>query len=215
MNDTFIQKARQQLVEILRSKGITDASVLTAINKLPRHLFVEPAMAHKAYDDTALPIGMNQTISQPYTVAYMTEQLHVKAGMKVLEIGTGSGYQAAVLATMGARVFTIERHHELHLKSRQLLESMNYQVVFRFGDGTLGWSQYAPYDGIIVTAGGPTVPPTLKKQLSLGGRMVIPIGDEKIQRLEIITRTGDETFDTATKDGFKFVPLIGHSGWKG
>lgn len=213
MNEFFFQKARLALVEQLKKKGIFQSEVLDAISKVPRHQFVESALAHRAYEDTALPIGQKQTISQPYTVAVMTQELGVSSGQKVLEIGTGSGYQAAILRQMGITVFTIERHEPLLEKAQQVLDSLGFRVAAKCGDGTLGWSQFAPYDGIICTAGGPIVPPNLLNQLKIGGKLVIPVGDDKTQSLHVITREGEEQFSKKEVDGFKFVPLIGKNGW--
>ncbi len=203
---------RQDLADGLRQKGIRDERVLHAIATVPRDRFVTDVFKPRAYDDTALPIGNNQTISQPYTVAFMTERLAPASGKKVLEIGTGSGYQAAVLAELGCRVFTIERHPDLHLTARKLLEALGYRVATLCGDGTVGWSEFAPYDGIIVTAAAPEVPDALLQQLAEGGRLVIPVGGQSMQSLRIITRRGD-VFNEEVEDGFKFVPLIGKKGW--
>ncbi|HAV22363.1 MAG: protein-L-isoaspartate O-methyltransferase [Ignavibacteria bacterium RIFCSPLOWO2_12_FULL_56_21] len=204
---------RKDLIETLRSKGIRNERVLKALGKVERQLFVLPPFARKAYEDTALPIASGQTISQPYTVAFMTEQLDPKSDGKILEIGTGSGYQAAVLAELGCRVFTIERHMELHLQSRKLLEQLGYRVASKCGDGTVGWTEFSPYDGIIVTAAAPQVPDPLISQLADGGRLVIPVGDTETQDLRVITKTG-ETLEQRDVHGFKFVPLIGKMGWE-
>ena len=201
-------------MELLKRKGISDGLVLDAISKVPRHRFVESSLAHRAYEDVALPIGNKQTISQPYTVAFMTQSLHVSSGQKVLEIGTGSGYQAAVLKQMGVIVFSIERHQDLLEKARHTLELLGYGIAVKCGDGTLGWSQYGPYDGIICTAGSPGVPPSLLKQLKVGARLVIPVGDGEGQSLRIVRRDGEDDFTTEEIAGFKFVPLIGRDGWK-
>lgn len=203
---------RHDMVQLLIDRGIRDKRVLDAMNNVPRHLFVKEAFLNRAYDDCALPIGYSQTISQPYTVAFMTEALNVKEGDKILEIGTGSGYQAAVLAEMGARVFTIERNPHLLQEARERLESLGYRVAAKVGDGTLGWSEFSPYDGIIVTAGAPTIPQPLLDQLAKGGRLVIPIGGLEEQRLHIIEKHNDE-FTSREIHGFKFVPLIGKRGW--
>ena len=201
------------MIALLRDRGITDERVIRAMRIIERHLFVQSALIPKSYDDCALPIGCAQTISQPYTVALMTQSLNIQKGQKVLEIGTGSGYQAAVLAEMGARVFTIERLFDLHECAKKTLAKLNYHVASKVGDGTIGWNEYAPFDGIIVTAGAPTIPDALKKQLAPdGGRLVIPVGDLDTQRLAIITRNGD-VFTTEAINGFKFVPLIGKQGW--
>lgn len=207
------EEERRELVESLCQRGITDERVLAAIGRVERELFVDEPFVNRAYEDCALPICCSQTISQPYTVAFMTQCLNVKEGEKILEVGTGSGYQAAILVELGARVFSIERHHELVEKARKLFDRFGYRVATKVGDGTVGWSEFALYDGIIVTAGAPSIPEPLLKQLSDGGRLVIPIGDLEIQRLHVIKRNGDK-FDRKEIYGFKFVPLIGKKGWK-
>ncbi len=207
------EEERKELVEALRQRGIIDQRVLAAMAKVERHLFVDEPFVSRAYEDCALPICCSQTISQPYTVAFMTQCLNVNEGEKILEVGTGSGYQAAILVELGARVFSIERIGELLEKARKLLDRLGYRVATKVGDGTVGWSEFAPYDGVIVTAGAPSIPDPLVKQLSEGGRLVIPIGDLEIQRLHVIRRSGDR-FDTKEIYGFKFVPLIGKKGWK-
>lgn len=203
---------RKELIDLLRSKGIKDEKVLHAMMKVERHRFVMPTFINSSYLDQALPIASGQTISQPYTVAFMSQALEVKESAKVLEIGTGSGYQAAVLAEMGCRVFTIERHMPLHLESRKLLQSLGYRIATRSGDGTVGWSEFAPYDGIIVTAAAPSVPDPLLRQLADGGRLVIPVGGPSEQSIRVVTRVGDE-YQQKDVEGFKFVPLIGKMGW--
>jgi protein-L-isoaspartate(D-aspartate) O-methyltransferase len=208
------EKERTEMIELLRQRGIRDESLLKAMQRVEREHFVLPAFVNQAYDDNALPIAHGQTISQPYTVAFQTERLQVRKDSKVLEIGTGSGYQAALLAEMGCRVFTIERHMELHLHSRKLLEKLGYHVAARCGDGTVGWNEYAPYDGIIVTAAAPEVPQPLLDQLANGGHLVIPVGDLDSQSIRVITRV-DENFISVDAYGFKFVPLIGKKGWSG
>jgi protein-L-isoaspartate(D-aspartate) O-methyltransferase len=208
------QEDRDDMIALLRQRGIVDGELLQAMRRVERHKFVLPAFVNRAYDDTALPIASGQTISQPYTVAFMTEKLQVGKNAKVLEIGTGSGYQAAVLAEMGCRVFTIERHMELHLQARRLLEKLGYRVASRCGDGTVGWNEFAPYDGIIATAAAPDVPQPLLDQLADGGRLVIPVGGLDIQSIRIVTRKGD-SFESIDAQGFKFVPLIGKKGWNG
>jgi protein-L-isoaspartate(D-aspartate) O-methyltransferase len=203
---------RKELVEVLRGKGITDETVLTAMSKVERHLFVDPMYVNRAYEDNALPIGSQQTISQPYTVAFMTQALQLTRDMKVLEIGTGSGYQASVIAMMGCRVFTIERHLSLLSSARKIFDAMNLRIAAKGGDGTVGWSEHAPYDAIIVTAGAPNVPDALVHQLKEGGRIAIPVGDRESQQLIIGTKKGS-SLTTVIADGFKFVPLIGKNGW--
>lgn len=206
------EEERNEMVTLLREKGVNDARVLEAMSKVERHQFVLPPFLNRAYEDTALPIAKTQTISQPYTVAYMTQELRVGPDAKILEIGTGSGYQAAILAEMGCRVFTIERIMDLHLHSRNLLEKLGYRVATKCGDGTVGWSEFAPYDGIIVTAAAPDVPDALLRQLADGGHLVIPVGTMDIQSLRIVTKEGPQ-FHIREDKGFKFVPLIGKKGW--
>lgn len=205
---------RKELVEILRSKGISNQRVLDAFLKVERHLFVPDIMKQHAYKDVALPIGLGQTISQPYTVAFMTQEIDPQPKQKILEIGTGSGYQAAILYEMGARVFSIERHNDLYNSAMKMFDKLNLKIAARCSDGTIGWEEFSPYDGIIVTAGGPTVPINLKKQLAVGGRLVIPVGDKQVQTLQIITKISEEEFKTQEVPYFAFVPLIGKEGWK-
>ena len=205
---------RKEMIALLRERGITDQKVLDVMGRLERHLFVKEPFINRSYDDTALPIAKQQTISQPYTVAFMTQELTATTGQKILEIGTGSGYQAAVLSEMGCRVFTIERHMDLFLETRKLFERLGYRIATQCGDGTVGWSEFAPYDGIIVTAAAPDVPDTLLNQLAVGGRLVIPVGDLDMQELRVITKN-EEGFETKEVHGFKFVPLIGKKGWNG
>jgi protein-L-isoaspartate(D-aspartate) O-methyltransferase len=205
---------REEMVAQLRERGITDARLLHAMASVERHLFVPEPFTRKAYEDSALPIGKGQTISQPYTVAFMTQCMGVRAGEKVLEVGTGSGYQAAVLAALGARVFTIERNPELLSAARKILDRTGARVVSKGGDGSIGWPEFAPFGGIIVTAAAPKAPQPLLKQLADGGKLVVPVGSRDIQTLAVITRTG-ETFDCREVESFKFVPLIGKMGWEG
>ena len=204
---------RNEMIELLRSRGIRDERVLRAMSVIDRHLFVQEPFINRAYEDSALPIGSSQTISQPYTVAYMTECLDVREGDKVLEIGTGSGYQVVILAEMGARVFTIERHMSLLTQARKMFDKLGYQIVSKCGDGTIGWKEFAPFDRILVTAGGPEIPKPLLDQLNSGGILVIPIGDLDVQNLHVIKRVNDH-FERRETFGFKFVPLIGKKGWK-
>ena len=208
------ESERKELVTTLRQKGITDPAVLKAIDTVERHLFVSPGMVFHAYKDKALPIGKGQTISQPYTVAYMTQSLKLKPGSKVLEIGTGSGYQAAILHAMKMSVFSIERNFELYEVVVKLLEKLRIRVFVRCGDGSIGWNEFAPYDGIIVTAGSPVVPLSLKKQLAIGGRLIVPVGDRQSQSLHIITRVSETEYATEESPNFGFVPLIGREGWR-
>lgn len=204
---------RNQLVRKLKEKGIADFGVLQAINSIPRHLFVDTALENRAYEDTALPIGNGQTISQPYTVAAQTELLDIRPNDKVLEIGTGSGYQAAVLSHMGARVYSIERHSKLYHTAKEKLAELGFRPQLKCGDGSLGWNAYAPYDGIVVTAGAPVVPDDLIKQLNIGGRLVVPVGDQKTQVMVRITRVSEDSYEEEHLNQFKFVPLIGEKGW--
>ncbi|MFA5832729.1 MAG: protein-L-isoaspartate(D-aspartate) O-methyltransferase [Bacteroidota bacterium] len=203
---------RKELIEVLRGKGITDEIVLEAMSKVERHLFVDQMYINRAYEDNALPIGSQQTISQPYTVAFMTQSLQLTKEMKVLEIGTGSGYQAAVLAAIGCRVFTIERHLSLLNSARKIFDTLNLRIASKGGDGTIGWSEHAPYDAIIVTAGAPKVPESLVNQLKEGGRLAIPVGDRESQELIVGTKIKD-VLEKKIVNGFKFVPLIGKNGW--
>lgn len=209
MNDSFEAKGkRKKLVEELRKKGITDEDVLRAIDRVPRHLFMDAAFFSHAYIDKAFPITSGQTISQPYTVAVQSSLLRVKKRDKILEIGTGSGYQAAVLAEMGARVYTIERFRELFLKSQEILGSLGYSADFFYGDGYAGKPQYGPYDGIIITAAAPEIPEALLPQLKTGGRLVIPIGSTGSQVMTVLERTGPDTFERSEHGNFIFVPML-------
>lgn len=210
----MFEQEREDLVLTLRKRGIKNEKVLAAFLKVERHKFVPEIMKFNAYKDVALPIGQGQTISQPYTVAYMTEALDVLPGQKILEIGTGSGYQAAILCEMGARVFTIERQFDLYNQTLKLFDKLGYKIAARCSDGTIGWNEFAPYDGIIVTAGGPSIPENLKKQLGVNGRMVIPVGDKTTQTMMILTKISDDKFTSKEAPYFAFVPLIGKEGWK-
>jgi len=208
------EKERQELIDIISEKEISDIYVLKAISEVERHKFVPEILLAHAYKDVALPIGYGQTISQPYTVAFMTQSLKVKPNSKILEIGTGSGYQAAILYKMGANVYSIERQFEIYERTRKLLDKLQIRVNTKCGDGTIGWEEFAPYDGILVTAGSPNVPPSLMKQLAVGGKLVIPVGDKVSQRLKIITKVDEDKFETVDIPEFVFVPLIGKEGWK-
>jgi protein-L-isoaspartate(D-aspartate) O-methyltransferase len=207
------QGARKRLVEILSKKGIEDEKVLHAIGKVPRHYFFDETFWNQAYKDIAFPIGAGQTISQPYTVAYQTELLHIQKGDKVLEIGTGCGYQTCVLMEVGAKVFTIERQEKLYERTIQVLPYMGYKPKFFLGDGSIGIAEDAPYDKIIVTAGAPTVPEILLKQLKIGGILVIPVGDEKSQKMVTVLKTAEHDYERHVLDTFRFVPLVGDRAW--
>lgn len=213
-NNPKFKQRRKRLVETLQDKGIQDNRVLEVFGMVPRHVFVDTALQDRAYKDTALPIDKEQTISQPFTVARQTELLEVKPGEKVLEIGTGSGYQAAILSELGAQVFTVERHEELYEKARSTLRELGYSVQCKLGDGTLGWSAYAPYDAIVVTAGAPVVPEDLVDQLNVNGRLVVPIGDEKKQEMIRLIKIRENEIEEEHYNNFKFVPLIGKKGWQ-
>ncbi|MES2386385.1 MAG: protein-L-isoaspartate(D-aspartate) O-methyltransferase [Bacteroidota bacterium] len=212
--DSFTHKGqRRQLVQTLRGKGISNAAVLAAIGTVPRHFFFESAFAQHAYQDKAFPIQRGQTISQPYTVARQTELLEIKAGDRVLEIGTGSGYQASVLLELNVDLYTIEYEELLYSLAKVKLGRMGYKANFFHGDGSKGLPQYGPYKGIIVTAGAPAVPLPLMEQLAPGGKLVIPVGDEKGQEMLRITRHPDGNFSREDFGPFSFVPLRGEKGW--
>jgi protein-L-isoaspartate(D-aspartate) O-methyltransferase len=205
--------ARKKLVEHLKSRGITDLKVLSAIGKIPRHFFFDETFWNQAYKDIAFPIGDGQTISQPYTVAYQTELLHIKKGDKVLEIGTGSGYQTCVLMELGADVYTIERQENIYNHTIKVLPGMGYNANFFFGDGSMGIPAHAPYNKIIVTAGAPFVPEVLLKQLKVGGILVIPVGNEQSQTMVTVIRISETEFEKIELDQFRFVPLVGDQAW--
>jgi len=209
MEDTTkFQGLRRQLKVQLREKGIYNESVLEAIGAVPRHFFMDPGLINFAYEDQAYPIAANQTISQPYTVAFQTELLEVLPKHKILEIGTGSGYQTAVLLHLGAHVYTVERQQELYKKSKLLFSKLRlFPKKMVFGDGYKGWVENAPYDRILVTAGAPEVPKSLLQQLKIGGKLVIPIGDKEQQMIRY-TRTAEKVFDKESYGTFRFVPLL-------
>jgi len=217
MNDTFKHLAlRKKLVEEIKKKGITDRAVLQAIEKVPRHLFLDSTFLQFAYQDTAFQIGEGQTISQPFTVAYQSELLEVKKGDKVLEIGTGSGYQSAVLNAMGVKVYSIERHKNLHDKAKSLLEELGCTNVKCFyGDGYKGLPAFAPFDRIIVTAAAPYIPDELLQQLKLGGIIVIPVGEGTTQVMKKINKTIDNQYITKDYGNFSFVPMLKATDWQG
>ncbi len=207
--DTFKHKGkRQQLAAIVAAKGVKDKKVLEAIKSIPRHLFMDSSFEDHAYQDKAFPIAADQTISQPYTVAFQTELLEIERGNTVLEIGTGSGYQTAVLCELGAKVYSIERQQELYKKTKIFLSKIGYRPKYlSFGDGYKGLPEYAPYDKIIVTAGAPYVPNALLSQLKIGGRLVIPIG-ENVQIMTLFIRKSNKEFDKKEYGDFRFVPLL-------
>lgn len=202
------QGQRKALIRLLIEKGIRDRRVLKAIGSVPRHLFIDSSFEDFAYRDQAFPIAAGQTISQPFTVAFQSEKLGCEPGDKVLEVGTGSGYQAAVLCAMSLKVFSIERQKELFDHSRHLLRQLSYSLELKYGDGYQGLPSQAPFDAIIVTAGAPFVPPALQEQLKPGGRLVIPVGEDK-QRMKVITRLGAREFKTEDHGDFRFVPMLG------
>ena len=209
LKDTFKHKGlRQQLVETIKAKGIKDENVLAAIGRIPRHLFMDSGFLDHAYQDKAFPIAADQTISQPYTVAFQSELLQVKPGDKILEIGTGSGYQTAVLLELGASVFSIERQRELYKKTSNFLPNLGYRPKkLIFGDGYKGLKEEVPFNGIIVTAGAPFVPKPLLSQLAIDGRLVIPVGDE-VQIMTLFIRKGIKEFEKHEFGEFRFVPLL-------
>jgi len=209
VKDTYTHKGmRNRLVETLKAKGIENKNVLEAVNAIPRHLFMDSSFIEHAYVDKAFPIAADQTISQPYTVARQTELLEVAKGDKVLEIGTGSGYQTAVLLEMGIAVFSIERQNELFKKTKRFLPKLGYRPKrLIFGDGYKGLPEEAPYDGIVVTAGAPFVPNPLLAQLKIGGKLVIPVG-ESTQIMTVFTRTSEKEFEKNEYGEFRFVPLL-------
>lgn len=209
----YAQQREEMLDKQLRRRGIADVGVLAAMQKVPRHEFVPPELRGQAYEDIPLPIGSGQTISQPYIVAAMTAALRVQPGDRVLEIGTGCGYQAAVLSVLAREVFSIERRPELASSASQRLEQLGFSNVHvHCGDGSVGLPELAPFDDILVAAAAPAVPKPLLEQLAQGGRMIIPIGDADSQDLQLIERHG-ETFPSRLLEGCRFVPLVGHHGW--
>ena len=213
--DNEYQSLRQQMVETLVDRGIRDSKVLAAFRKVPRHLFLDEALWPQAYSDYPLPIGEKQTISQPYIVALMTEALGLTGTEKVLEIGTGSGYQTAILAEIADSVYTIERLPDLAKRARKTLDQLKYtNVIIRIGDGTGGWRDESPFGGIIVTAAAPEAPDPLLQQLEIGGRLVIPIGNEQFQDLLVYFKEGEDRYREENLGGCRFVKLIGEHAWK-
>jgi protein-L-isoaspartate(D-aspartate) O-methyltransferase len=209
MKDDFKQQGRRkQLIETVKEKGVSDEKVLTGLNKIPRHLFMDSSFEDHAYQDKAFPIAAGQTISQPFTVAFQTQLLEVKPGDKILEVGTGSGYQTALLCELKAKVYSIERQLELYKKTKLFLDKIGYRPKhLAYGDGYKGIPSYAPFDKIIVTAGAPEIPKKLLAQLKINGKMVIPLGEEN-QIITLITRTGEKKFEQKEFGGFRFVPLL-------
>jgi protein-L-isoaspartate(D-aspartate) O-methyltransferase len=209
------QRQRQEMVKNqIEARGITDEKVLAALRKVPRHLFVSEALRDQAYGDFPLPIGEQQTISQPYIVAEMTQALQVSAEDRVLEIGTGSGYQAAILSEIAYRVYTIERIHSLYISTRKLFDKLRYfNIVTKYSDGTTGWAGESPFDAIIVTAGAPEIPNTLVSQLSVGGRLVIPVGNHFSQSLMKLVKD-EQGIHSKNLGGCRFVKLVGEHGWR-
>ncbi|MBO4740096.1 MAG: protein-L-isoaspartate(D-aspartate) O-methyltransferase [Bacteroidales bacterium] len=208
IEDTFRHKGlRERLCEELRAKGITDNAVLEAVKKVPRHFFIDSSMDSLAYEDRALPIACGQTISHPHTVAFQTQLLGVKRNDKILEIGTGSGYQACILAAMGARVLTIERHNELYLRAQQPIAQLKYFVRTFLGDGYMGLPTAAPFDKILITCGAPIIPPALLAQLKTGGVMVIPVGNDDYE-MRRITKISDSEIKEEAFGNFSFVPML-------
>jgi len=209
MTDTFKHKGmRKRLVEEIKAKGITDEAVLKAIGKIPRHVFMDSSFENFAYQDVPFPIGSGQTISQPYTVGFQSQLLKIKKGDKVLEVGTGSGYQAIVLVELGAKVFSIERQRALFDRTRKLMTELGYMAKLFYGDGYKGLPSYAPFDKVIVTAGAPEIPKELLKQLKVGGVMIIPVGGDQGQVMHSITRISETDFEQKTHGDFAFVPML-------
>ncbi len=209
MQDLFKHKGlRKKLAEGIRRKGIHDEKVISAIEKVPRHLFLDSSFWEFAYEDKPFPIGAGQTISQPYTVAFQTQLLNLQSGDKVMEIGTGSGYQACVLAELGAKVFTVERQKNLYQRNSKLIEGLGYTIKTFFGDGYKGLPAYAPFDKVIVTAGAPYIPEPLKEQLKVGGILVIPVGQGSIQIMTTVTKISSHKYETKEHGTFSFVPLL-------
>lgn len=214
LEDTYLHKGkRKALVAELRKKGIQNEAVLEAINTLPRHFFFDTALISHAYEDKAFPIGEGQTISQPYTVAFQSSLLEVAPGDKILEIGTGSGYQACILHLLGAKVISIEYQKKLFEHTNRFLQRLGIQLQLFYGDGTGGVPAHAPYDKIIVTAGAPVVPEALVQQLKIGGILVIPVGDRSKQAMVKITKKSAKEIQREEFEGFAFVPLLGKEGW--
>ncbi|MFK5855460.1 MAG: protein-L-isoaspartate(D-aspartate) O-methyltransferase [Bacteroidota bacterium] len=209
MVDSYRHKGmRKKLVESIRKKGITNEVILEAINKIPRHLFLDSSFVEYAYEDKPFPIGSGQTISQPYTVAFQTEILEITKGSKVLEIGSGSGYQACVLEEIGAKVFSIERQRKLYHKTKKFIENLGYKIKFFYGDGFKGVPSFAPYDRILITAAAPEIPEKLLQQLKVGGKLVIPLGKGDTQTMLRLTKLPNGEVTEETFGAFRFVPML-------
>lgn len=209
-----LEQQKRDLIKGLINKGISDKNVLKALTEVPREEFVSDEYYEKSYEDHALPLMSGQTISQPYTVAYMTELLELKKNDKVLEIGTGSGYQAAILHKCTTRVYSVERIPELYSRAKDIFEKLNYEIYQKLDDGNFGWSDNAPYDAIIITAALSEFPVKLMKQLKTGGKIVFPIGSRDSQTMNVVKKLDEKHYKQEKKDQFKFVPLIGSYGWK-
>jgi protein-L-isoaspartate(D-aspartate) O-methyltransferase len=215
LEDNYRHKGlRKKLVRIVEAKGITDQQVLSALEKVPRHYFFDKAFLEHAYQDKAFPIGEGQTISQPFTVAFQTQLLNIQPGDKVLEIGTGSGYQACILMELGAEVFTIEYIRKLYDRTKKFLPTMGYRPRFFVGDGSKGLPAFAPFDKILITAAAPGIPKPLIEQLRIGGMIVVPLGDSTLQRMVRVTKKGEQKVSKEYFEYFSFVPLVGEFGWK-
>ncbi len=215
LEDSYKHKGqRNQLVKQLKAEGIKSEKVLKAMAHVPRHFFFPPDFQEKAYDNIAFPIDGGQTISQPFTVAFQTQLLDVSKGDKVLEIGTGSGYQAAILKVLGAEVYTIETVRELYTSSQDLFKKLGLEIFSQYGDGSNGWTEKAPFDKIILTAAAPTINNSLAEQLKIGGRLVAPVGSRDVQKMILVQRIGENEYERSTHGNFTFVPLTGSHGWK-
>jgi protein-L-isoaspartate(D-aspartate) O-methyltransferase len=213
LNDLRFERQRRQLIEIIRDHNIEDLEILRAFDVIPRHIFVPQSVQHRAYEDAPVPIGFGQTASQPSLQALYLDTLKLSARDRVLEIGTGSGFQTALLAQLAGHVYSVERIRELSQRARAAIDTLRLSnVAMLVGDGTVGWSRYAPYDAILVTAGAPSVPSALVDQLVPGGRMLIPIGDRNTQQLTLITKT-DTGMESSSISDCVFVPLLGRFGW--
>jgi protein-L-isoaspartate(D-aspartate) O-methyltransferase len=209
MQDTYKHKGlRRQLIKELKEKGISDQRILDAFDAIPRHFFLDLAFLEQAYSNMAFQIGAGQTISHPYTVAFQTSLLEIIKGHKILEIGTGSGFQTCVLSHMGAKVFSIERQKELHIKAKKIIQELNFNPRLSYGDGFKGWPIFAPFDAILVTCGAPFIPEDLKNQLKIGGKLVIPLGEGSTQQMKRLIRIDEKTFKEEDFGCFKFVPML-------